>query len=128
MDSRKLRILTAALKRLKEIELLDNHRSIADRQRECYNDMKEKIPSDYLLIELDFKQKIKIGLSPRQVGSEFYKQKLRYVLGFGIYYKNNTEKECINVDIISDNLGQTGFSVVSAFRFDIKNLKIEYIH
>ena len=65
---------------------------------------------------MDFKQKIRIGMSPRQINSEFFKQKLRFVLGIGLYYKKNSKIECINVNIISDNLGQKGFSVISALR------------
>ena len=55
-------------------------------------------------------------MSPRQISKEFYKQQQRSILGFGIYYKNNNKLECINIDIISDVLEQSGFTVVSSFR------------
>jgi len=55
-------------------------------------------------------------MSPRQINSEFFKQKLRHVLGIGIYYKKNSKTECLNINLISDNLGQKGYSVVAAFR------------
>jgi hypothetical protein len=55
-------------------------------------------------------------MSPRQINSEFFKQQLRYLLGIGIYYRKNSNIESMNVNIISDNLGQSGFSVVTAFR------------
>lgn len=34
-----------------------------------------------ILIEVDFKQKIKIGMSPRQVNTEYYNQQDRSCLG-----------------------------------------------
>ena len=56
-------------------------------------------------------------MSPRQASKEFYKQKQRSVIGFGIYYNENDSIKCINVDLISDNLNQTGNSSVCAFRY-----------
>ena len=109
------------LDRLNKIEILDYHRSIAERQRKSYETMKMNLNEDSLFIEIDFKQKIKIGLSPRQINSEFYNQKQRIVLGFGIYYTYDSKIHCINFDIISDNLGQKGYSVLTAFRYIIIN-------
>ena len=37
--------------------------------------------SDSLLIEIDYKQKIIIGMSPRQTSGEYYKQQQRNFLG-----------------------------------------------
>jgi hypothetical protein len=113
-----INLINSIRKRISEIELLDYHHSIAQRQRKSYVDMKENLPEGSLLIEIDFKQKIKIGLSPKQINSEFYRQKSRYFLSFGIYFRKQNKVECLNVDIISDNLKQTGFSVISAFRSD----------
>ena len=104
------------LKRLDKVEILDWHQSIATRQRNKYNNMKEKLPEDYIFIEIDFKQKIVIGMSPRQIGKEYYNQQQRTVLGFGLYYRENGKVNCINLDIISDILDQTCYFVISAFR------------
>ena len=52
-------------------------------QRKAYNDhhtIKEKLRNK-LMIEFDFKQKIVIGMSPRQVNDEYYNQKQRTCLG-----------------------------------------------
>jgi len=101
---------------LDKIKLLDYHYSCANLQRKSYIEAKKNLKDDEILIEFDFKQKIKIGLSPRQVSSEFYRDKSRYVLGIGIYYRKNSKVECLNVNIISDNLGQKSYSVISALR------------
>ena len=55
-------------------------------------------------------------MSPRQVSREFYNQQQRSVLGFGIYYNENDVIKCINVDLISDNLNQTGFATKCGFK------------
>ena len=82
-----------------------------------YINQKDRLPHDYLFIEIDWKQKIKIGMSPRQVSREFYSQQQRTVLGCGIYYiKDDGTRDCINVNLISDNLSQKGYSVVHSFR------------
>ena len=55
-------------------------------------------------------------MSPRQVSREFYKQKQRSLIGFGIYFNEDNKIKCINVDLISDNLNQNGNSTVLAFK------------
>jgi hypothetical protein len=64
-------------------KILDFHRKLANTQREAYNDMKKNkdILRDSILIDFDFKQKIVIGLSPRQTNEEFYEQKQRCLFG-----------------------------------------------
>lgn len=59
------------------------HKNVAKNQRIAYNyQIKNKeFLSGKILIECDFKQKILIGMSPRQINSEFYNQKLRSCLG-----------------------------------------------
>ena len=133
--------LNAIVTRLQKIELLEFHRSIALRQRQSYIKFRENFQDDTLFIEFDFKMKIQIGMSPEQVSYEFYNLKSRYVLGkkvtscfglfwnliivnipfftlgFGIFYKKNGIIESINVDIISDNMGQKGISFINAFRY-----------
>jgi len=60
--------------------------------------------------------KIKIGTSRIQIGSEFHKQELRSLFGFGVYVKVNGKIKCFNVDLVSRSLNQTSFDVISAFR------------
>ncbi len=64
---------------------------------------------------LKFKLKIIIGMSPRQPSREFYNQKQRSVLGFGIFSNEKGLIICRNVDLISHNLNQTGNTTVKAF-------------
>lgn len=67
---------------MNDYEALLFHKNVSKIQREAY---KKHLKVDHLkgkiLIELDYKQKIKIGLSPRQVSDEYYKQKERSCLG-----------------------------------------------
>jgi hypothetical protein len=56
-------------------------------------------------------------MSPRQPSKEFFKQKQRSVIGFGVYFNENGFTKCINVDFISHNLNQTGNSTVLAFKY-----------
>ena len=101
---------------MENIENLDWHYTMAKRQRNSYVEMKANVPDGYLFIELDYKQKLTIGLSPRQPTEEYYNQRQRTFLGFGIYYKEGDQVKCLNVDIVSDVLEQGGFTVVSCFR------------
>ena len=59
------------------------HRNIANTQRKSYNEQRKSmnILTKNILIEVDFKQKIPIGLSPRQINKEYYEQELRTCLG-----------------------------------------------
>ncbi len=49
------------LKQIDEIDAINGHVTIAQNQRDTYNQMINSLPADYILIEIDFKQKIKIG-------------------------------------------------------------------
>jgi hypothetical protein len=79
--------------------------------------MRQNLTFDYLFIEIDWKQKISIGMSPRQISREFYNQQYRTILGFGLYYRNMSNKiECLNIDLVSDVIDQSCHTVISAFR------------
>jgi hypothetical protein len=47
---------------LSDVKNLNDHKSIADNQRNSYNFLKNNLPEDSILIELDWKQKLLIGL------------------------------------------------------------------
>jgi hypothetical protein len=68
---------------LKDFEAILFHKHIASSQRNAYNNHRKTVNElkNKILIELDFKQKITIGLSPRQVSSEYYNQITRSCLG-----------------------------------------------
>ena len=89
-------------------------------QRGAYNKQRTDIDNlrGKLLIEVDFKQKIVIGLSPRQVSSEYYNQVSRSLLGFGIYFVDEQENriKLINFNIISSDLSSDGNAAVRGFR------------
>ena len=59
------------------------HRNIANTQRKSYNEQRKSmnILTKNILIEVDFKQKIPIGLSPRPINKEYYEQELRTCSG-----------------------------------------------
>jgi len=59
------------------------HKHIASAQRNAYNFQRKNVENlkNKILIEVDFKQKVTIGLSPRQVSSEYYNQITRSCLG-----------------------------------------------
>ncbi|CAF1001902.1 unnamed protein product, partial [Brachionus calyciflorus] len=66
---------------------------------------------------MDYKQKILIGLSPRQNSGEYYNQQQRNLLGFGIYFMNADKKiDCINYDLIYKG-NQKASTTVAAFKF-----------
>ncbi|CAF1115489.1 unnamed protein product, partial [Brachionus calyciflorus] len=98
------------------INQLDFHKTVASRQREAYNQMKNNLESDYILIEIDWKQKILIGMSPRQTSLEYRNQKTRTLLGFGIYFKEENLTESINIDLVSSfNENESALDVINGF-------------
>lgn len=48
---------------IEEIEAINFHRVIANRQRAAYNEQKINLKNDSIVIELDWKQKVLIGNS-----------------------------------------------------------------
>jgi nucleotidyltransferase/DNA polymerase involved in DNA repair len=68
---------------IKDYQQILFHENVARAQRIAYKNDHESIQQlkETLLIELDFKQKIVIGMSPRQVNKEYYQQQIRSCLG-----------------------------------------------
>ena len=110
------------------------HKNVARCQREAYNEHRTNINilRDKILIEFDFKQKIVIGLSPRQISEEYYNliqrsclginlalhflSFINFVKGFGIYYVENDRIEMINFDLITSDLEQDAHAAVRGLR------------
>ena len=70
-------------KKLKFLKALLFHKNVAYCQRLAYNNHHKNYEflRGKILIEIDYKQKIAIGMSPRQVSSEYYNQAMRSCLG-----------------------------------------------
>ena len=71
------------MSKIKELMSIQFHQKIANIQRESYNKMRKDPDTlkDTILIELDFKQKIIIGKSPRQVSTEYFNPIQKTLLG-----------------------------------------------
>ena len=67
---------------LKDYEAILFHQNISRCQRMAYNKARKDVEflRNRILIEIDFKQKFVIGLSPRQVSGEYYSQTQRSCL------------------------------------------------
>ena len=92
-----------ALNCLKEIAF---HKSIASRQRISYNESRSNVEflKRALILDIDFKQKVTIGMGPRQVNKEYYNQIQLSVFGVGIFFYdlNNRKINLLYVDVIAD--------------------------
>lgn len=94
---------------------------MADTQRAAYNLLDHHMLEDALLIQIDFKEKIKIWLSPRQLNQEFYQQQQWVLLRFGLYFYENQKINCYNVDIVSNSLSTDAISLIQSFKY-LKNM------
>ncbi|CAF0854416.1 unnamed protein product [Brachionus calyciflorus] len=106
------------LTKLKSFQTVIFHKNVAKTQRAAYNKQTQSTTflEGKILIEVDFKQRITIGLSPRQINKEYYSQTTRSCLGFGIYFLNGLNQiELINFDIISSDLCEDARAVVRGF-------------
>lgn len=130
--------ITDIIETLEDYQIVLFHKNVAKVQRDVYNKQRESVQElrDKIMIEIDFKQKIVIGMSPRQVSSEFYEQVTRGCLGivlyymrycfffiviefegFGVYYVDIQDKiQLINFDIISNDKSSDAKAVVRGFR------------
>ena len=113
--------------KINDLKSIEFHKSIAKRQREVYNKLRDntkmrdkKLLKGKILIELDYKSKIRLGIGPRQLNKEFFlSTKKVSCLGFGIYYLNNLTNQinCLEIDLISDYEGSTAQDVIKNFKF-----------
>ena len=68
---------------LKEYQTILFHKNVACAQRISYNEDLHNVAKlrNKLLIELDFKQNIEFGMSPREINKEFNQHDQRTCLG-----------------------------------------------
>jgi hypothetical protein len=71
----RLNVVIHLCEQVKDYKVLEFHQTVAKCQREAYNDNRtiDKLRGK-ILIEVDFKEKIAIGLSQRQTGYEWFQQ------------------------------------------------------
>ena len=73
---------SAMLVDLEDLQAIVFHKNVAKCQRQAYTEHQTpEFLKDKILIDLDYQEKIKIGLSPRQPSEEFYNQVQRSCLG-----------------------------------------------
>ena len=65
-----------------KIKYIKFHRQIADQQRMAYNSQRkdEILLGEKVLIEVDFKEKIRIPMGPKQINADYYENELRTCL------------------------------------------------
>lgn len=75
--------IATAIDNTRDYETIQFHKNIARLQRIAYNSHRTDVNvlRGSILIEADFKQKFIIGMGPRQINSEYYKQQQRSCLG-----------------------------------------------
>lgn len=78
-----LEVFRGAINDVRDYETIQFHRNIAFCQRNAYNNHRTNVDElrGKIMIELDYKQKLVIGISPRQVNIEFYEPIKRSCLG-----------------------------------------------
>ena len=101
------------ISKVKDYQEIEYHRHVARMQRESYNtDCRDfTLLSKKILIEFDYKEKLIVGICPREIGSDFYNRKQVSLLGFGIYYSDQDTQDinCIHVDLVTDVTIQDGY-------------------
>ena len=92
---------------------LKHHKFIASEQRNAYKFKKENIEDDELMVLMDFKENIKLGRGPIEIGNDFYCKKQCSVLGFAVVYKDQVTKQpCLEyIDFFSDILSHDALFV-----------------
>lgn len=77
-----LKDVNTAIENVDCYDAIEFHKNVARCQRIAYNEHRKNadVLRGKIMIEVDFKQKIVIGLGPRQVNSEYYEQQQRSCL------------------------------------------------
>ena len=118
---------------------LKHHKFIASEQRNAYKFKKENIEDDELMVLMDFKENIKLGGGPIEIGNDFYCKKQCSVLGFAVVYKDQVTKQpCLEyIDFFSDILSHDALfvsgcikKILNKFLFNnsMGHLKIRKVH
>ena len=91
----------------------------ADRQKKCFNDDRKNLIllEDTLVINIDWKQKINIGLCERQPNANYRNQDLRSCFGCKLYTAILGEVKSVFFVVISDIVEQTAENTAFLLRF-----------
>jgi hypothetical protein len=108
----------SSLKGFDDLDIIQFHKNVAQRQREAYNKMKQDaaLLKNHLFIDIDFKQKVPIGVGPRQRSHEFFERTSRSLIGFGIYVVEAGKIKCLNMDVVLNCSSETSFVAITAFK------------
>ena len=77
----------------KIVDQLRSHQFYASEQRKAFNAKKQNIGEDEILILMDFKENIKLGGGPIEIGNDFYTRQQCSVLGMAIVYRDQVTKQ-----------------------------------
>ncbi len=95
------------------------HKKSAKTQKESFDTIRKNkaVLENALVIVFDWKQKIGIGMSERQVNLDYRKQSLRACCGFEVYYLELGEIKKMFFAVISGIVEQTAEIFIYNFRF-----------
>jgi hypothetical protein len=118
-------ILLLSRQKVDNLLAVENHKDFALRQRQVYNRQKSDLAflEGKILIELDYKAQILLGLGPDQMNEDYYESNKKKVnlLSFGVFfvvktYPNMPFINCMDIDLVTDYAGQTSSDIKRIFR------------
>jgi hypothetical protein len=98
------------------------HQFIAEKQRESHNNLLENISENELMVVMDFKENIRLGEGPVELGRDFYTKQQCSVLGFAVVFCDQVSKQPIieYIDFFSDILSHDALFASSCLRVVLK--------
>jgi hypothetical protein len=99
------------------VRLYHVHQQVAQFQREHYDTSRKQLKDGQALILMDFKENLKLGSGPVEVGQDFYQKTQVTCLGFAVHI-GHTNKPCTThyFDVLSYCLSHDGLFVHEALR------------
>ena len=87
-------------------ENFKQHKFYASEQRDAFNHKKANIAEDELLVLMDFKENIRLGGGPIEIGNDFYTRQQCSVLGIAVVFRDQVTKQphLEYIDFFSDIL------------------------
>jgi hypothetical protein len=74
-----------------QLRMFKFHQYSKDQQKEAFENDKKNLKSNECIVIIDFKENIRIGGGPVEIGSDYFNKSQRTVFGVTIYYKENNQ-------------------------------------
>ncbi|EGG17737.1 hypothetical protein DFA_08736 [Cavenderia fasciculata] len=94
------------------------HKEFVEKRKKDFEKKKESLTKDQVIVLMDFKENIALGMGPEELSQNFYGKPQRSILGMVIYHRDPATNEVVkeHFDVFSDVLNHCSSYVIHSIK------------